>query len=84
RVAPDRPYLLAELQHGVTEELARTLGDLLIRRTPVAFETVDHGRTAARNVAGRVGTWLGWSEDETAGALAAYDAEVARLFTVEA
>jgi len=84
RVAPDRPYLLAELQHGVTEELARTLGDLLIRRTPVAFETADHGRTAARNVAGQVGTWLGWSEDETAGALAAYDAEVARLFTVEA
>ncbi|CAN5900079.1 glycerol-3-phosphate dehydrogenase/oxidase [soil metagenome] len=84
RVAPDRPYLLAELHYGVTHELARTLGDLLIRRTPVAFETADHGRTAARSVAGSVGTWLGWSEEETARALAAYDAETARVFTVEA
>ena len=83
RVAPDRPFLLAELRHGVTEELAYTLGDLLIRRTPVAFETTDHGRSAARSVAAPVGRWLGWSEDETAGALGAYDAEVARLFTVE-
>lgn len=84
RVAPDRPYLLAELRHGVTEELACTLGDLLIRRTPVAFETADHGRTAARAVAAPVATWLWWSEEETARALTAYDAEVARLFTVDA
>lgn len=84
RVAPDRPYLVAELRHGVTEELALTLGDLLIRRTPVAFETADNGRRAARDVAGAVGAWLGWSADETADALVAYDAEVARLFTVEA
>ena len=84
RVSPDRPYILAELRHGVMEELAHTLGDLLIRRTPVAFETADHGRTAARSVVRAVAKWLAWSDDDLNAALAAYDAEVAQLFTVEA
>ena len=82
-VTPERPYLLAELRHGVTHELARTLGDLLMRRTPVAFETVDHGRAAARQVAGVVGDWLGWDAAGRGRAIAAYDREVARMFSVE-
>ena len=83
RVAPERPYLLAELRHAVERELARTLGDLLIRRTPVAFETSDHGRNAARRVAPKVAEWLGWDADYTAAAIDAYDQEVARMFTVD-
>ena len=83
RVTPERPYLLAELRHGVTHELARTLGDLLMRRTPVAFETVDHGRAAARHVAGVVGGWLGWDAAGRGRAIAAYDREAARMFTWE-
>ena len=50
-VEPGLPYLHAELLHAVTHEQAATLGDLLIRRTPVAFETPDHGRSAARRIA---------------------------------
>jgi glycerol-3-phosphate dehydrogenase len=83
RVSPDGPYLLAELRHAVKHEQAFTLGDLLIRRTPVAFETSDHGREAARRVAPQVARWLGWSQEETRVALAAYDAEAARIFTIE-
>jgi glycerol-3-phosphate dehydrogenase len=49
------PYLHAELLHAVTHEQAATLGDLLIRRTPVAFETPTIGRSAA----GRSPTWSG-------------------------
>jgi glycerol-3-phosphate dehydrogenase len=83
RVAPERPYLLAELRHGVEREMARTLGDLLIRRTPVAFETSDHGRNAARRIAPKVAEWLAWDAAYTAAAIDAYDQEVARMFTVD-
>ena len=83
RIAPDRPYVLAELRYGVVHEMARTLADLLIRRTPIAFETPDHGREAARHVAPRVAEWLEWSAAETEAALAAYDSDVARMFTID-
>ncbi len=83
RIAPERPYLLAELRHAVEHELARTFGDLLIRRTPVAFETQDHGRNAARRIAPSVALWLGWDGAATEAALGAYDQEVARMFTID-
>ncbi|MEO5818096.1 MAG: glycerol-3-phosphate dehydrogenase/oxidase [Gemmatimonadaceae bacterium] len=83
RIAPERPYLLAELRHAVDHEMARTFGDLLIRRTPVAFETQDHGRNAARRIAPSVALWLGWDRAATESALAAYDQEVARMFTID-
>ena len=84
RIAPDRPYVLAELRYAVTHEMGCTLGDLLIRRVPVAFETPDHGRAAARAVAGAVGSWLGWDDAARERAVTDYDAEAARIFTVEA
>jgi glycerol-3-phosphate dehydrogenase len=83
RVEPSRPYLLAELRHAVNAEHAMTLGDMLIRRTPVAFETRDHGRAAAERVAPLVAQWLGWSAAQTDAALTDYAAEVDRLFRIE-
>ena len=83
RVAPDRPYVLAELRYAVLHEMACTLSDLLIRRVPVAFETADHGRAAARAVAGAVGSWLGWDEDSQRRAVADYDADATRIFTID-
>ena len=83
RVAPERPYLLAELRHAVEHELARTLGDLLIRRTRIAFETPDHGCEAARRIAPVVAEWLHWNEAAISTAIDAYDLEVARMFTVD-
>jgi glycerol-3-phosphate dehydrogenase len=84
RIEPTRPYLLAELLHAVREEQALTLGDLLIRRTSLAFEMRDHGRSAARRIASHVARWLGWSAVEMRAAIAEYDAEVERMFRVEA
>ena len=83
RIDSTRPYLLAELLYAVHHELALTLGDLLVRRTPLAFETRDHGRGAARQVAAHVARWLGWSPVEMRAAIVEYDAEVARMFRVE-
>jgi glycerol-3-phosphate dehydrogenase len=82
-VEPTRPYLLAELRYAVEREMALTLGDLLVRRTPVAFETRDHGRAAARRIASLVAGWLGWSDAESRRAVEAYDAEVERIFRIE-
>ena len=81
-VEPGLPYLHAELLHAVTHEQAVTLGDLLIRRTPVAFETRDHGRSAARRIAHVVARWLHWSAEAVDEAIAAYDAESMRIFRV--
>jgi glycerol-3-phosphate dehydrogenase len=83
RVEPGRPYLLAELRFAVEREMALTLGDLLVRRMPVAFETRDHGRAAARRVAPLVAEWLGWDTEAARRAVEAYDAEVERIFRVE-
>jgi glycerol-3-phosphate dehydrogenase len=83
RILPGRPYLLAELRYAVEHELARTLSDLLIRRTPVAFETADHGREAARLVVPAVADWMGWDAAAVTSALDAYDGDIARMFTVE-
>jgi len=68
-------YRMGAMTFAVEREMACTIGDLLIRRTHIAFETPDHGRAAAR----RVATFLGWDAKE----LERYDAEVARIFTVD-
>ena len=47
RFAADLPYTIGELRYSVANEMAHTLGDLLIRRTHLAFETRDHGVAAA-------------------------------------
>ncbi len=82
RVSPERPYVLAELRYGVERELARTLGDLLIRRVPLAFETADNGREAARHVGPYVAQWLGWDAAALDLALVDYDREVSAMFSV--
>jgi glycerol-3-phosphate dehydrogenase len=84
RIEPARPYLVAEARWSVDEELAGTLADLLVRRMPLAFETRDHGRAAARRIAPECARWLGWDDVRTRQAIDEFDAEVERLFAIEA
>jgi glycerol-3-phosphate dehydrogenase len=84
RVIPERPYLLVELLYAVQNEMALTLGDLLIRRTPIAFETMDHGRAAAVRIVSLVRGWLGEGPAWEASALQAYEAEVLIFSVAEA
>jgi glycerol-3-phosphate dehydrogenase len=59
--------------------MARTLGDLLIRRLHVAFETRDHGLSIAPAIAERLAPLLQWNaEDE----LQSYRREIDDLFGV--
>lgn len=70
----------AEVRYAASNELAMTVGDILIRRTRVAFETADHGRHAATFVAEEMATLFDWSTNEKSDQLRRYSAETDRIF----
>jgi glycerol-3-phosphate dehydrogenase len=76
------PYTGAHLVHGVRREMALTLSDLLIRRTHLAFETRDHGRSAASRAADIVAPLLGWSEATRQDRIREYGDDITRLFAI--
>jgi glycerol-3-phosphate dehydrogenase len=78
-----RPYTIGELRYGASHELACTLGDLLIRRTKVAFETRDHGLSVAERAGEGVAAALGWDRRAIAAAIEAYAKEVLRIFAID-
>jgi glycerol-3-phosphate dehydrogenase len=83
RIDPALPYCLGEMHYAAQAEMACTLSDLLIRRTRIAFETPDHGRSIAPLVAIHVGPALGWSAATIAAEIERYDGEITRIFTVD-
>lgn len=83
RLIEGLPYLTAEVAHAVEREWACTISDVLIRRTHLAFEVRDHGRATARRIAPLMQTLLNWSEAERERQIEAYDADVARIFSIE-
>jgi glycerol-3-phosphate dehydrogenase len=80
RLSPSHAVIGAEMVYGVTRELAVTLGDLLIRRTHLAFQTPDHARTLAPVVADLVAPLLQWTARDREAALREYDDEARRMF----
>jgi glycerol-3-phosphate dehydrogenase len=56
-------YLRAELAYAVTHEGARSVADLLERRTRLAIETPDRGVRVAGEAARLLGGVLGWDRD---------------------
>ncbi|HET9426393.1 MAG TPA: glycerol-3-phosphate dehydrogenase/oxidase [Gemmatimonadaceae bacterium] len=83
RVHPDHTYRFGDLRFACEHEAARTLGDLLIRRTHLAFERRDNARSLARPVAEYVAPLLGWSPDDVAAQLDLYEREVEAMFGVD-
>ena len=59
------PCIAAEALYAVTHEGARSLEDVLARRTRISFEAADGGRAAAPVVARFVAGPLGWSPGRT-------------------
>jgi glycerol-3-phosphate dehydrogenase len=66
--------------YGVRHEMAMTLGDLLIRRTHVAFEMADQARSLASTATDLVAPWLQWTTRDRDAALRSYDSELNRIF----
>jgi glycerol-3-phosphate dehydrogenase len=62
RVARDSPVIAAELVHAARHEMALTLGDAVLRRTPVGA-LGDPGDAALERAAAIVGAELKWSDD---------------------
>lgn len=77
------PYTGAHLVYAVKYEMAKTLSDLLIRRTHLAFETRDHGRSIARHAADIIAPLLAWDEATKRARISEYNADVERIFAIE-
>jgi glycerol-3-phosphate dehydrogenase len=76
-------WRMGAIRRAVESEFACTLGDILIRRTHLAFETRDNARSVARTIVTDVGRLLGWDEARGTRELQRYDAEVARIFKID-
>jgi glycerol-3-phosphate dehydrogenase len=72
RIVPESAHRKAELIVAARDEVAHTLGDLLIRRTRIAFRLADRGRGMAPMVAELVAPLLAWDKAQR-------DAEVERF-----
>jgi glycerol-3-phosphate dehydrogenase len=72
--APD--YLMAEIRYAATHEGALHLDDVLTRRTRISIEYPHRGVDSATVVAGLVGDVLGWTAQQRAFEVSAYNARV--------
>ncbi|HTN80444.1 MAG TPA: glycerol-3-phosphate dehydrogenase/oxidase [Acidimicrobiales bacterium] len=63
-LVPGLPYVRAEAVHAVRHEMARTLDDVLSRRTRARLLARDDAGRAAEDVAALIAPELGWSEAE--------------------
>ena len=84
RLSPSHAVIGAEMVYGVTHEMAMTLGDLLIRRTHLAFESPDQARAIAPAVARLIAPQLGWSASKLNTQIEAYEVEVEQIFRTAA
>jgi glycerol-3-phosphate dehydrogenase len=76
-LVPGLPYLKAEAVHAVRSEMARTLDDVLTRRTRARLLARDDSAAAAEDAAVLVGRELGWDDAERARHVKEYRAAVA-------
>jgi glycerol-3-phosphate dehydrogenase len=72
RIAKDSPVIGAELVHAVRREMAMSLADAVLRRTPLG--ALGHpGDDTLRRAAGIVGQELGWSDQRRTDEIAAME-----------
>lgn len=77
RLDPELPYVWAEIDFAVTEELAATVEDVLARRVPLLLTSRDQGLSVCEAVAARMAELLGWDAALVARNIEEYRAEVA-------
>ena len=80
-LGPSHPDIGAQVAYAVEREGAKTVGDVLLRRTPVGL-THDLGRAAAPNVAAIMQDHFDWSDAERDQAVRDYEMELHRTVTV--
>jgi glycerol-3-phosphate dehydrogenase len=82
-VSPELGWTTRQIRRAATHEFARTLGDVMIRRTKLAFELRDQGRALAPRVAAELAPLLSWTTERVQRELAAFDHEIERIFRIE-
>jgi glycerol-3-phosphate dehydrogenase len=75
-LVPGLPYLRAEAVHSVRHEMARTVDDVLSRRTRGRLQARDATAAVATDVAALIAPELGWTKAEAARQAKAYVALV--------
>jgi glycerol-3-phosphate dehydrogenase len=80
-VVPNLPYLKAEILYAVTHEGARSIDDVISRRTRIAFEAPDQGLSVIDNVADLIAPHLGWNVTQKKASIQEYRAIVERQNT---
>ena len=80
-LSPWHPDIGAQVAYAVDHEGAKTVGDVLLRRTPVGL-TYDLGRAAAPNVAAIMQGRFRWSDAERDQAVRDYEMELHRTVVV--
>lgn len=78
RLAPDLPYIKAEVVHAVRNEMAMTLIDMLNRRLHLLMEEASQGLDQAETVAAMMAHEMGWPAEERRAQVEEYKVEVAR------
>jgi glycerol-3-phosphate dehydrogenase len=75
RACPHRPTILAQLDQAVEAEWALSLGDVLLRRTPLGLDACQ-ALDCLDQVADHIAARLGWSAEERARQIDAYRREI--------
>ena len=78
RLIENLPYLKAEIVYAVTHEGARSVDDVLSRRTRIAFEATDQGLSVLEDVAALIASPLGWNTAEKKSSMKEYKELVER------
>jgi glycerol-3-phosphate dehydrogenase len=77
RLCPENPEIVAQLHHAVTDELAVSLQDVLLRRTGIG-QSHCRGLDCAPAIGARMAEILGWSRRRLEAELDAYHQHVER------
>lgn len=75
RVCPDAPTIAAQVHHAVEAEWAMSLGDVLLRRTPLGL-MAGQGLECLDTVADQLAPLLNWDASERERQIAAYHREL--------
>ena len=78
KIDSNLPYLKAEIYYAVSHEGARSVDDVISRRTRIAFEAHNQGLDLADAIAEIISPVLGWSTKERKASVAAYELLVER------
>lgn len=78
KIDEDLLYIKAEIHYAASHEGARTVDDVISRRTRISFEAHNHGVHLADEIAAIIAPVLGWSAKERKASVEAYEELVDR------